>query len=274
MKKILFALAIMPLLIVACSSDDDKSSTTDFDHNIEFLYGEWRFTSVEVDGVPIDLTEPKAELFVAPTYLKFSKDGTIVTEGALGEGNGIFSTKGKTIYTSVKKHKINFEMSLLEDKMAKIELDAKHLSQLPVIDKDMGKLTVTLKKNYKSTKTFSYNIDMLYGKWRVTSMEGVYDNPINLTDPVIEKIYAPTYLTFGEKGAYIAKGFLGEGSGRYVTEEKFIYTLVGDKNIILEMTALEKGIAGVELRTIDINIDDSDLKKVELVTVVLTKEPA
>ena len=31
MKKILLALAIMPLLFVACSSDDDPS-TTDFDY--------------------------------------------------------------------------------------------------------------------------------------------------------------------------------------------------------------------------------------------------
>lgn len=61
MKKILFALAIMPLLIVACSSDDDKSSTTDFDHNIEFLYGEWRATTMNTGTLNLDLTDPMNE---------------------------------------------------------------------------------------------------------------------------------------------------------------------------------------------------------------------
>ena len=46
MKKILLALAIMPLLFVACSSDDDPS-TTDFDYSIDLLYGEWRATNIE-----------------------------------------------------------------------------------------------------------------------------------------------------------------------------------------------------------------------------------
>ncbi len=273
MKKFLLALALMPLLIVACSSDDDKTPSSDFDYTIDLLYGEWRFTGVEVEGVPIDLTEPKIELHVEPTFLRFSKDGkSLDAEGILGEGSGKYTTDSKTIYISIGNRKSNFEVTSLGATTAKIKLDSKYLSQLPLINNKMGMLTVTLKKDQKRTEDFAYNIDMLYGKWRATSMEGVYDNPINLKDPVIEKTYKPTFLTFEGKGVYSIKGFLGEGLGKYVTEENNIYTLVGNKNIEFKVTALEKNKARIELKTIDIDIQDEDLKAKEKVILVLEKE--
>ncbi|HZJ80391.1 MAG TPA: hypothetical protein VFC69_07445, partial [Dysgonamonadaceae bacterium] len=74
MKKVLFALAILPLLaFVGCSSDDDETpdvSDNDFAHNIELLYGKWRATSVEgVDDDAIDLTQPPFDKIVPATYV-------------------------------------------------------------------------------------------------------------------------------------------------------------------------------------------------------------
>lgn len=273
MKKLLFALAIMPLLIMACSSDDDIPSSTGFDYSLDMLYGEWRFTGVEVDGVPIDLTEPKIELHVPPTYLTFNEDGkTLNAEGIFGEGNGKYSTNKKTINIAIGNNRSYFDVTSLGATTAKIKLDAKYLSHLPLINNKMGMLTVTLKKDYKRTNDFDYNINMLYGKWRAISMEGVYDNPIDLKNPVTEKIYKPTFLTFEEKGVYTIKGFLGEGTGKYVTEDENIYTLVGNKNIDFEVTALEENRARIVLETIDINVQDDDLKAVEKVTVILEKQ--
>lgn len=68
-------------------------------------------------------------------------------------------------------------------------------------------------------------------------------------------------------------GFLGEGIGKYVTEDENIYTLVDNKNIDFEVTELEKDRARIVLETIDINVQDDDLKAVEKVTVTLEKQP-
>ena len=270
MKKIFLALAIMPLLIVACSSDDVDTSTKDFAHDIKLLYGEWRATGVEVGGATIDLTKTNTELSVAPTYITFGSDGSFVSEGVLGDGIGTYGTNKTTIRTSIGSKKVNFEMTSLKAKTAKIKLDSK-VFNLDLIPEGTGMVTVILTKDYPRTIDFEYDVKLLYGEWHATSMEGVYDDPIDLTNKVIEKIYKPTYLTFKEKGVFTSKGFLGEGNGRYVTEGTTIYTLIGEKELEFEMTELEKGSARVKLKTKDVNVNDDDLKAVEEVTVVLTK---
>ena len=148
MKKILIALAILPLLaFVACSSDDDKTPKIDFDHNIELLYGEWRATSVEGIGEePLDLTNPEIEALVAPTYVTFAKDGIYSTKGILGEGTGVYTTKDKTIATIVEDTKISFEMTTLSAETAKIELNAQDLDLGIPIPEVIEKVTVVLTK--------------------------------------------------------------------------------------------------------------------------------
>ena len=133
MKKILFALAIMPLLIVACSNDN--VSKMDFDYNIEMLLGEWRATSIEgVEEDAIDLTDPEIEAKVKPTYMRFKKDAAFSTKGVLGEGVGKFSTNGKTITATVSTRKISFLMSSLDAKYAKIEVNPKEFNFGSIFD--------------------------------------------------------------------------------------------------------------------------------------------
>ena len=150
MKKILFALAIMPLLIVACSSDDDNTPVIDFDHNIEMLYGEWRATSIEGIGEEaIDLTTPEMEAVVAPTFVTFKKDGSFMSKGVLGEGSGKFTTKDKTIAASVGEEKLNFDMTTLEATTAKIEVNAQDVDFGMPIPEEIKKVTVVLTKQDK-----------------------------------------------------------------------------------------------------------------------------
>ena len=147
MKKILFALAIMPLLIVACSSDDDNTPVIDFDHNIEMLYGEWRATAIEgVTEEAIDLTDPEMEAVVTPTYVTFKKDGLFSSKGVLGEGTGTFTTKDKKIMASVGENKLNFVMTTLGAKSAKIEVNPKGIDFGMPIPEELEKVTVVLTK--------------------------------------------------------------------------------------------------------------------------------
>ncbi|HZJ79923.1 MAG TPA: hypothetical protein VFC69_05030 [Dysgonamonadaceae bacterium] len=153
MKKVLFALAILPLLAFAsCSSDDDETpdvSDIDFAHNIELLYGKWRATGVEGVGEDvIDLTQPPFDEIVPATYVTFKKDGIYSSEGILGEGTGEYTTKDKTITVATgenKEDKISFEMTSLVAETAKIKINAKSLD-LPIIPEELEEVTVVLTK--------------------------------------------------------------------------------------------------------------------------------
>lgn len=266
MKKILFAIVLVPLLFVACSSDDDTPSNTDFDYPLEMLYGEWRATSIESIGSQ-DLTTPINELYAAPTYLKFNKDGTLVGEGLFGEGTGRYSTKGKTIHTSIGKNKKSFNVISLNANSAKAKLDAKGLGT-PLIPDNAGVVTVTLTKNYPRTVDFDYNITLLYGKWRAASLEGVPNGPIDLTSPFA----TPAYLTFEEKGVLVGEGYLGEGIGRYTLDKKTMHTLIDKKRLDFEVTALTAETARIKFNPSDIDFGIEIPPNVETVTVVLKKQ--
>ena len=266
MKKILLALAIMPLLIVACSSDDDLGKG-DFDHNIEYLYGEWRATGVEVSGVMIDLTSPRNELKVTPTYLTFAKEDIYSSEGILGEGTGKFVTNGKIIATTAGKNRVSFEMTSLSSKTAKIIVNAKTLD-LAIIPEGTETVIVELTKNYKAVIDFDYDIENLYGKWRATSLEGLPEGSVDLTHPAVEQ----TYVTFEKKGVYKGEGILGEGTGRYATKGEMVYTLLGEKSLDLEMIALDATTAKIKLNPHDIEFGLPIPSEIKIVTVVLTKQ--
>lgn len=153
MKKILFALAILPLLaFVGCSSDDDDNTQkVDFAHNIELLYGEWRATSVEImAGVNIDLTTPgeDGELPIVPTFVTFEKNGAFSSKGALGDGKGTYTTKGKQISAAMGDAKLGFEMTSLKATEAKIVLNAKALD-LDDVPPTIENVTVVLTKQVK-----------------------------------------------------------------------------------------------------------------------------
>lgn len=263
MKKILIALAIIPLFFAACSSSDDIPSSADFDFNLDLLYGEWRATDVESVGSQ-DLTTPINELYAVPTYLKFNKDGTLEAEGLFGEGNGKYSTKEKAIYTSIGSTKKSFEVVSLQSSTAKLKVNAKGLGT-PLIPDNAGVVTFTLTKDTPRSIDFDYNINKLYGKWRAVSLEGLPDGSVDLTSP-----YAtPTYLTFKEKGVLHAEGYLGEGKGRYTTQKKTIYTLINEKRLDFEVTALATGATQIKLNPTGLDFGIPIPANIESVVVVL-----
>lgn len=269
MKKLLFALALMPLLFVACSSsDDDSSPTSDFDYTIDLLYGEWRATSIESIGSQ-DLTTPINELYAAPTYLKFSKDGTLEGEGLFGDGTGKYRTKGKAIHTSIGKTKKSFDVTSLQASTAKFKFDAKGLGT-PLIPDNPGIVTVTLTKNYPRTVDFEYPIKSLYGKWHAVTLEGegITGSPVDLMHPLV----TPTYVTFEEKGVLVTEGYLGQGPGRYSTKDKTIYTLTDKKRIDFEVTTLTAGTAQINFNPAGLDFGGLIPANIETATLVLKKQ--
>lgn len=158
MKKILIALAVLPLLaFVSCSSDDDeKVNKPDFEHNIELLYGQWRATGVELGELVIDLTETneEGEVIFAPTYVSFAENGSFSSSGLIGETTGEYTTKGKTIIAAIgesKEEKMSFEMTTLNAETAKIVIDASSLD-IEMIPEELGDVTVILTKQENKTK--------------------------------------------------------------------------------------------------------------------------
>ena len=175
----------------------------------------------------------------------------------------------------INPNKVIFHRTL-EANTAKVKLNAKELNTALITD-DEGIVTITFTKNYSRTPNFAYNIKDLYGKWRATTIEGLYDDdPIDLTHPITEKVIEPTYATFEEKGIYSTEGFLGKGRGRYSTKEKTIYTLIKDKklerNIKLQVSSLNKETARVIIDLDELDLDLDDLENIDKVTVVLTKQ--
>lgn len=158
MKKILIALAVLPLLaFVSCSSDDDeKVNKPDFEHNIKLLYGQWRATGVELGELIIDLTgtnEEGEEIF-APTYVSFAENGSFSSSGLISETAGEYTTKGKTIIAAIgenKEEKMSFEMTALNAETAKVVIDASSLD-IEMIPEELGDVTVILTKQENKTK--------------------------------------------------------------------------------------------------------------------------
>ena len=122
---------------------------------------------------------------------------------------------------------------------------------------------------------FGHNIELLYGEWRATSVEGIGEEPLDLTDKLIESLVKPTYVTFEKNGIYSSKGVLGEGTGTYTTKDKTIYTVTGDDKedkISFEMTELESKTAKIKVNPQDIDFGIPIPEEIGTVTVVLTKQ--
>ena len=271
MKKVLFALAILPLLaFVSCSSDDDDNNTpnNDFDYNIELLYGEWRATEVEIEGIlDINLTDPEMELMIAPTYITFATSGVYESEGILGEGTGKYIAKDKTITTSLGGKNVSFNVISLSATKAEIEINAKTLG-LPMIPEGIETVVVELTKDYPREIDFDFDIALLYGEWQVTAVE-LAGIELDVT-PIID----PTFIIFEENGVFSSKGVLGEGTGRYAVKGGEIATMIDGEIMSFEMESLTTQTAKIEIdaSNLDIDIIPEGIKEVIVVLTKQTKE--
>ena len=92
-KFILLTLLALPLFLVSCSSDDES----DFDYDLEALYGTWRITHMNTGSGYVNITTADVITPIAPTYATFNSDGTYSGRGVFGDGSGTYKAKGKRI---------------------------------------------------------------------------------------------------------------------------------------------------------------------------------
>ena len=88
------------------------------------------------------------------------------------------------------------------------------------------------KKNDPTTPAFEYSIGTLHGTWRITHVESKYGLMVNVTDPIAERSFKPTYATFNADGTYSGRGFLGNGSGTYKASGKTITCYIDGKEFM------------------------------------------
>lgn len=148
MKKLFFAIILLPSLLLSCTKDDNVEF--DFDYNINYLFGNWRITHVwleeEAGGGYVDITTPTFEQIVEPTFLKFNNKGIIKMKGATGENESTFITKNKKVI--ILTYGVNFELDViaLNNTTMEILVDTKGFNiDIPIPDNiDYAKIKLTM----------------------------------------------------------------------------------------------------------------------------------
>lgn len=116
MKKFIYAtlLAVITVglstVFTSCSSDDDENK---FDYPMETVYGTWETSAVKLkNGNWIDITSWLYASYRAKAT--FYSDGTYTGSGALGNGSGTYTAKGRTIVTYVNgKEYIRYDIDYI-----------------------------------------------------------------------------------------------------------------------------------------------------------------
>lgn len=98
-------------------------------------------------------------------------------------------------------------------------------------------------------QVFNYDLEMLYGTWRVTEIEQSDGSFFDVTTTVGEMVFEPTYATFNEDGTYSGRGFFGNGSGTYKAVGNTIYTYVdGEEYMRYEVISLAGNKAHLKMK--------------------------
>lgn len=79
---------------------------------------------------------------------------------------------------------------------------------------------------------FDYDVNLLYGKWRVTHVMQNTGSYLDVTTSVAESVFEPTYATFNSDGTYSGSGEFGNGSGTYKAVGKTIVTYIGGEEYL------------------------------------------
>lgn len=81
-------------------------------------------------------------------------------------------------------------------------------------------------KDDEPSNAFDYPMETLYGTWRVTHIEQKNGSMLDVTTPIAERVFEPTYATFNADGTYSGRGAFGDGSGTYKAKGKTISCFV------------------------------------------------
>ena len=84
----------------------------------------------------------------------------------------------------------------------------------------------------KKKNGFDYPIETLYGTWRVTHVEQKDGTMFDVTTPIAEKVFKPTYATFNADGTYSGRGAFGTGNGTYKAQGKTITCYVDGQEFL------------------------------------------
>lgn len=116
MKKILFFMALLPMLILSSCSNDD-----DFDYPMDAIYGTWDVTDIKVEGKWYDITTYPYTKYAMS--ISFKSDGSYYGKGYFGNGSGTYTAKGKTIITYINgKEFAVYTVKSLSDKNAELTM--------------------------------------------------------------------------------------------------------------------------------------------------------
>lgn len=116
MKKILFFMALLPMLILSSCSNDD-----DFDYPMDAIYGTWDVTDIKVEGKWYDITTYPYTKYAMS--ISFKSDGSYYGKGYFGNGSGTYTAKGKTIITYIDgKEFAVYTVKSLSDKNAELTM--------------------------------------------------------------------------------------------------------------------------------------------------------
>jgi hypothetical protein len=80
--------------------------------------------------------------------------------------------------------------------------------------------------------SFDFDINLLYGTWRVTHVMQSNGTYFDVTTNVGESVFEPTYAIFNADGSYSGSGEFGTGSGTYTAIGKTITTFVSGKEYL------------------------------------------
>lgn len=99
-----------------------------------------------------------------------------------------------------------------------------------------------------NSSKFDYDLDLLYGTWRMTHIMQSNGDYFDVTTPVGEIAFEPTYATFNPDGTYSGHGEFGNGSGTYSASGKTITTYVdGEEYLKYYVLSLDGSNAELEL---------------------------
>lgn len=82
----------------------------------------------------------------------------------------------------------------------------------------------------KKKNGFDYPIETLYGTWRVTHVEQKDGTMFDVTTPIAEKVFKPTYATFNADGTYSGHGAFGTARVRTRHKERLLLVMSKGKN--------------------------------------------
>jgi len=87
-------------------------------------------------------------------------------------------------------------------------------------------IVLSCSKDSEAESKFNYDLNLLYGTWRITHIQNDDGSFMDITTSAAESLIEPTYATFKSDFTYTGKGFFGNGNGKYKAVGNSVITYV------------------------------------------------